>query len=151
MDESTGILKDKELDEIVERIRKSVEFFANFENQELVEILKASSAKKVKAGELIFNEMDEGKDMYIVVYGSVDINKKGKLLTTVETGGCFGEMGMIDQSPRTAQAKAKTDALLMIVNNEILASTNINVRLKLYKNFSLILAKRLRAVDAQIV
>lgn len=151
MDKSTGILKDKELDEIVERIRKSVEFFANFENQELVEILKASSAKKVKAGELIFNEMDEGKDMYIVVYGSVDINKKGKLLTTVEAGGCFGEIGIIDQSPRTAQAKAKTDTLLMIVNNEILASTNINVRLKLYKNFSLILAKRLRAVDAQLV
>lgn len=61
------------------------------------------------AGETIFCESDPGDYMYGVHEGEVDIIYKGKVLNTVVVGGVFGEMALIDNSPRSADAVAKTD------------------------------------------
>lgn len=62
----------------------------------------------------IFREGEEGDCMYYVYVGSVNIfvnygEINEKLITTVEEGGFFGEMGMIEHLPRSATAIAKTD------------------------------------------
>lgn len=145
-------LNEKEMLGVVEKIRKSVEFFANFEPYELVEILKVSSTKKVKAGEVIFKEGEQGTEMYIIVYGSIGIFKGEKELATLGPNNYFGEMGIIQHSaPRTATAKVLADSLLVVVSEEILASTNITLKLKLYKNFCQMLAQRLRAVNSELM
>lgn len=62
-----------------------------------------------KAGEAIFQEGDAGDKMYVVRSGEVAIEKNGKVMETLGPGGIFGEMALIDGSPRSAMAKAKTD------------------------------------------
>ena len=54
--------------------------------------------------------------MYAVVEGEVDIFVNGKLVETVEKGGIFGEMALIDAENRTGTAVAKTDAKLVAVD-----------------------------------
>lgn len=145
-------LNEKEMLGVVEKIRKSVEFFSNFEPYELVEILKVSATKKIKANEVIFNEGDQGTEMYIIVYGSVIILKGKKELATLGPNSYFGEMGIIQHNaPRTATAQTLTDTLVVVVSEEILASTNITLKLKLYKNFCQMLAQRLRNTNAEIM
>ena len=56
--------------------------------------------------------------MYIVKEGQVDLLYKGKLLATVEKGGIFGEMALIDFLPRSATAVAKTDCKLVPVDEK---------------------------------
>ena len=58
----------------------------------------------------IFREGDPGDVMYVVQDGAVDIHKEGAngqiQLTTMGKGEFFGEIALVDKSPRTASATA---------------------------------------------
>ena len=59
-------------------------------------------------GETIFSEGDRGDQMYVIRKGEVEIERDGKIVETLTAGGIFGEMALIDGSPRAASARAKT-------------------------------------------
>lgn len=61
------------------------------------------------AGELIFEAGDPGRVMYVVQEGEVDVLANGRVIDTVIAGGIFGEMALIDRSPRSASVMARTD------------------------------------------
>jgi CRP-like cAMP-binding protein len=71
-------------------------------------------------GELIFREGDESSEAYWILTGKVEISietPQGRsVLTTLEEGEIFGEMGMIDDLPRTATARAVTTTEVDVVN-----------------------------------
>ena len=76
---------------------------------------------KMPAGKAIFNEGEVGTEMYVIQSGSVEIfkkNRKGeeKILATLEKGDFFGEMSILEDVPRTASARAKTDCELVRIN-----------------------------------
>jgi CRP-like cAMP-binding protein len=58
------------------------------------------------AGEKIFVQDDEGSAMYVVRSGRVSIMTYGTVLESVGANGMFGEMALIDGSPRSATAVA---------------------------------------------
>ena len=60
------------------------------------------------AGQRIFGRGERGTLMYAVLEGAVDIVLKGRHVETVEVGGVFGEMALIDDEPRSAEAIART-------------------------------------------
>ena len=59
-------------------------------------------------GEAIFVAGDKGDKMYVVRTGEVEVERDGKIVETLSSGGIFGEMALIDGSPRAATARAKT-------------------------------------------
>jgi CRP-like cAMP-binding protein len=59
-------------------------------------------------GETIFAEGDPGDMMYVIRSGEVEIERHGKIVEQLFGGGIFGEMALIDSSPRAATARAKT-------------------------------------------
>jgi CRP-like cAMP-binding protein len=59
------------------------------------------------AGDQIFKMGDLGQEMYVVVEGQVDIIFDGKIIETINPGGLFGELSLIDASPRSADAAAR--------------------------------------------
>jgi CRP-like cAMP-binding protein len=61
-----------------------------------------------QAGETIFAAGDRGDKMYVIRSGEVEIERNGKVVEKLGPGGIFGEMALIDGSPRAASAKAKT-------------------------------------------
>src|SRR5882672_3871750 len=71
-------------------------------------------------GQLIFREGDESRDAYWILSGKVEISietPQGRsVLTILEEGEIFGEMGMIDDLPRTASARALTATEVDVVN-----------------------------------
>ncbi|MCH9807124.1 MAG: Crp/Fnr family transcriptional regulator [Alphaproteobacteria bacterium] len=100
----------------------------------------------VPAGEKVFLQDEAGGTMYLVRSGSVDILMFGRVLETVGADGVFGEMSLIDQSPRSAAALAATNAEVAILDRQAF--------LKLVQSdpaFSLyvleIMAQRLRRLD----
>lgn len=71
-----------------------------------------------KSGETIFNVGDPGHAMYVVKKGTVSIfarTKTGEQLDLEEPGpgDFFGEVSLLDEGPRTAGARAKTDVELL--------------------------------------
>ena len=57
--------------------------------------------------------------MYVVAEGRVEISIRGAVVERVGPGGVFGEMALIDQSPRSANAAAETDCALLAINRNV--------------------------------
>lgn len=70
------------------------------------------------AGEVIFAEGDKGDHMYVVRSGEIEIERDGKVIEALSRGGIFGEMALIDGSPRSATARAKMDAEVAPINEK---------------------------------
>jgi CRP-like cAMP-binding protein len=70
------------------------------------------------ADEIIFDEGEEGHAIYMVVSGHVDINRtrdgKVETITKVAPGDFFGDLALIDNSPRGAQARAAANCELAV-------------------------------------
>lgn len=78
----------------------------------------AGDTREVKSGDTIFHEGDEGKVMYVLLAGSVKLSVTGRQLEKLVKGAVFGEMALIDASPRIATAIAVTDCTLVPVTGE---------------------------------
>lgn len=65
---------------------------------------------------VIMKEGEAGVFMYVVLSGRVAISIKSKIVEWVGPGGVFGEMALVDQSPRAATAIAETDCDLLSIN-----------------------------------
>jgi len=76
----------------------------------------ASDAKVVPAGTTLFREGDPRDFMYAVLDGAIELYVGGTLVETVERGGLFGEMALIEKESRGATAVAKTDAKVVAVD-----------------------------------
>ena len=72
----------------------------------------------VPAGQTIFKEGDAGDAMYVVLEGTIGIRHKGNWIEDVSDGSIFGEMALIDDQPRSADAIARTDAQIARVNQQ---------------------------------
>jgi CRP/FNR family transcriptional regulator, cyclic AMP receptor protein len=60
-------------------------------------------------GDTIFKEGDQGDQFYVVVRGQVEIRSGNRRLEILGQNGIFGEMALIDDSPRSATVVALTD------------------------------------------
>jgi len=70
-------------------------------------------------GKIIMVAGQTGALMYIVVEGRVSIQIRGAVVELVGPGGVFGEMALIDQSPRSANAVAESDCQLLAINRTV--------------------------------
>jgi len=71
---------------------------------------------KVDPGQVIFETGDPGREMFIVRTGSVQLRIGDTVLETVEQGGIFGELALVDAAPRSATAVAGRDCTLVLVD-----------------------------------
>ena len=70
----------------------------------------------VPAGAVVFKEGDTGDEMYGVVDGEIQLVAGDKILRTLGKDEVFGEMALIDESPRSASAVASQDSVLAVIN-----------------------------------
>ncbi|WP_035615982.1 cyclic nucleotide-binding domain-containing protein [Haloferula sp. BvORR071] len=71
-----------------------------------------SRLRTFKVGDTIFKAGDPGNEMFIVDEGEVDIVINGTVVETVGPEHFFGELALIDEAPRSADAVARTDCKL---------------------------------------
>jgi CRP-like cAMP-binding protein len=80
-------------------------------------VKNAQNHETYAAGATIFRAGDVGEYLYIVIEGEVDIEApSGQFMRTLQAGDIFGEMALIDDSPRSADAVARTDCVLAPVD-----------------------------------
>jgi CRP-like cAMP-binding protein len=94
--------------------------FAAMRTEELDEILKFASERRVRRGQTIFQRGDNGSSLMAVLRGRVRISSvsgDGKELTlnVISPGEIFGEFALLDGKPRSNDAAASEDTLLLVV------------------------------------
>lgn len=99
-------------------------------------------AKKFQRGSVIFAEFDVGESFYLVQSGRVRlikiINGKERYLDVLQPGEIFGEMSILDNSPRSASAVAYDDVVALEFNREnfeVLMMGNPAIAMRLLKTF----------------
>lgn len=108
----------------------------------LREKLARSTVMQFPEGVKIMKEGSTGSAMYIVLEGKVAVAIGRKIVEKMGPGGVFGEMALVDNSPRTATAVARSDCTLLTVDRESL--------IKLVKSDPAIGMSMMRAVAARI-
>jgi CRP/FNR family cyclic AMP-dependent transcriptional regulator len=78
--------------------------------------LARASTMRYQAGSVIMREGQAGMYMYVVKSGQVVISIRDKVVEVVNPGGTFGEMALVDQSPRVADATAHNYSELLTVD-----------------------------------
>lgn len=118
-----------------------------------------SKEKRFKREEYLFREGQEGDALYIVLEGQIRISKDTaageEALAILERGDYFGEMALIDRQPRSADAKAHSEEVVVLtISREVLEGI-LNVQkvssLRLLKLLCGLIAKRLREIDHKLV
>jgi CRP/FNR family transcriptional regulator, cyclic AMP receptor protein len=99
---------------------KKVPLFSSFELEDLLGLKEITQTRSLKAGDFIFREGESGSHAYIIVAGSVEVVKadaaREKIIATLEKTAYFGEMAIIENEPRSAAVRAKTDCILLSID-----------------------------------
>ena len=123
-------------EQVREKLR-SVALFQGLEPSDLERILGISESVLVEAGEVVFEEGERGDLFYIIVRGEIELRKRagddGKKLAVLREGQAFGEMALLNQTPRSASAHALVDTYLLSISRaafgQILGGDTLAVRL----------------------
>ena len=75
---------------------------------EIGRIATLAVPRSIPSGTEVTREGDPGSEFFVVVEGDAVASVEGKKVGTIGAGGFFGEMALIDGSPRAATARAKT-------------------------------------------
>ena len=103
--------------ELVLLLKKSPMFQA-VDTQDLRLVARAVEEQEFFAGDRVFDINHRGDCMYIIVSGKVGISidpdpHKKQFIAEISTGECLGEMGMLDNLPRSATAHVLEDTRML--------------------------------------
>ena len=130
--------------------------FAGIESDLLNEIASSVRVVRLKAGDVIFREGDQGDLLYLVGEGSVKISKSGRggqqeTLGFIRSGNFFGEMALLDGEPRSAMATAAEPTLLGAVDESTFQHILELAPSRLHMNFLRSVTERLRSVNSHFI
>jgi CRP-like cAMP-binding protein len=85
--------------------------FGSLRPEQLQKVSALAQVREVPAGAFVFRENDPGDAMFVVLSGKIRISKMvdgvgEEALAVLEPGAFFGEMALIDDAPRSADARA---------------------------------------------
>ena len=140
-DKKIALLKEKGLSS------KELRLLATFSNEEFF-----------KKGQNIFQEGQKGDRLYIILDGEVRISKYipgvgEEALAILGKGDFFGEMALIDNASRSADATAHTDVTILPIESKLLTdvlSRDVESSYQFLYILCKILSRRLREINLKI-
>ena len=146
------------LDGSTEALLSKVPAFADLSARDLRRVAAIVHKREYKAGEPVFYQGDPGLGMFIIQEGEVSIRiseREGeeKELAVLTDGDFFGELSLLDESPRSATGLCKTDcSVIGFFRTDLmeLIKENPDLGMKIVMKFAEILAIRLRKTDKEL-
>ncbi len=136
-----------------EQVLADTEFFAEAPLELLAPIAAAGKVRELVRGDVLFEVGDEPDSIYVVLSGRIAIaignrpfDHRESVIALMDEGDLFGDMGMLDKSPRSAGARAlETSSVLEIPYAAVIEQ--LDKSSALLWNVIRMLSRRLRAMD----
>jgi CRP-like cAMP-binding protein len=97
----------------IERTLAQVPLLARLSGRQRGRLASRATTRRYRKGSIIVRQGDTSMSFYVVLAGSVRIEREGEAggvdVDRVRPGGFFGEMGLIDDLPRAATAIAEEE------------------------------------------
>ncbi len=110
VDSFWGNIFKREDQEDTYTLLKKLPLFSTLSRREMAAVERIMYRRDYRAEEVVFRQGEPGMGMYIVEYGCVEIvyEPAGQVLAELGEGDFFGEIALLNETPRSATARAKT-------------------------------------------
>lgn len=112
-----GFLKSPELSPRLLRLKESA-LFSSLTPLELKIVDGMMHERRYLADEIVFDEGEEGQALYLVMSGRVIISRQlgatREVVAELSAGAFFGDLALLDDSPRNAQTRALDNCELAV-------------------------------------
>ena len=128
-------------------VLRRIPLFAHMTYKELLAILGIARGRQFAPGQQIIREGEQGDELYVLFRGKVEVVKGGTRIAQLRAGGHFGEMGLVDQAPRSATVIAVEDTTGLSIDRESLLKLmrrDSLIAVKLLWSFVQVMSERLR-------
>lgn len=99
----------------IERMRflRTASLFSTVPSEALYSVAAVTEELSFAAGEAIFHEDDPGEDLFLVMSGQVQVERKKQKLSVMGPGDPFGDLAVLDHHPRSADAICLTPTTVL--------------------------------------
>lgn len=145
---------------------KKIPFFENLKKHQLEEVAQAIYEREYREGEYIFEAGQPGAALFIIQHGEVSVEITSEIdphdadnggsaakptqLAILAKHAFLGELALLDESPRSASARALVPTkVLALFRKDLdqLAITNPDITTNIYKSLAVIIGNRLKATN----
>ncbi|KAA1396045.1 Crp/Fnr family transcriptional regulator [Aeromicrobium sp. Root344] len=107
-------------------VLRQAPLFSGLDDEVAASLESSMSSASLRRGEILFNEGDDGNQLYVVTEGKIKLGRtspdgRENLLAILGPGQMFGELSFFDPGPRSATATAVTDVELKSLGHEALS------------------------------
>ena len=92
--------------------------FAGLEDAQLHRVAAVALERRLGDGELLFEEGEEGEELYLIMSGALDVLQGGRHVRTCERGEPIGELAAFTGLRRTASLRARGDTELLVLRSQ---------------------------------
>jgi len=107
-------------DRLLNNLMATSPLFQPFTRKQKLDLLRRFTGHEVEPETVIINEGDEGRGLYVILSGEVEVTKEQEgeqiLLATLKAGDVFGEISLIKGFPATATVKAVRRSTILFLD-----------------------------------
>ncbi len=152
-DSQSGIDKFTEEVHLKIEVLHKLPIFRNISYQELVRVLNVMDVQNFASGKTVVEEGDDGDELYIVLTGRMRVHSGDTTITFLGPGQHFGEMALVDTSPRSASVTAVEESKLLTLKKSSfldLIRRHHDMAVKLLWAFLGVVVQRLRNTSREL-
>jgi CRP/FNR family cyclic AMP-dependent transcriptional regulator len=133
------------------RLLDTTDLFAALPADALADLRSQSQVRTYGRNQVLFHQGDSSSELFVVDEGRIAIAQRSgdgreSVVAVLDAGGLFGELGLFDDAPRSADARALLDSRVVVLGYEPVRAL-LRERPELLWVIVRMLAGRLRATD----
>lgn len=92
-----------------------VGLFGGLDDETLEALVERVEVQAYVPGDVIYAQGSKGRQMYVVLDGTVEMRRGEELVSEDSVGAWFGEMSVLDMQPRAVSAVCSEAALVLVL------------------------------------
>ena len=130
-------------------LARRMELFRGLASEDVARLFAQGITEEYAAGKTIFRKGQSGKALFVILGGAVRIQDGDREIAQLQRGDMFGEMALVSQLPRSADAYALADTSLLSLSMETIKDVMpADVSIQLLTNIIITLSDRLRQANS---
>jgi CRP-like cAMP-binding protein len=97
-------------------------FFTGLSRGELLQLAKVTEDLEVEEGKVLTREGQSGSEFFVIIEGEVSVTKNGEEIRSLGPGDFFGEIALLEDTPRTATVTASTPLRFFVLTRQAFRS-----------------------------